>query len=417
MVPRSAVGGRRTAGEAVRAGGIPHQVDRVVGLATRRNAPAQERFPLAAGTPGLPDDERPDPLNPEITVRTRLTLTATLATALLLTSCGGGSDDAAGAGASGGSSGEALRVATEGTYAPFSFHDPANGNELTGYDVEVARAVGEKLGREVEFSETQFDAIFAGLEAGRIDFIANQIGVNPERQAKYLFSTPYTYSNGVVITRADDTSVSSLADVAGKRSAQSTTSNFAEVATGAGAQIEAVEGFTQAITLLKQSRVDVTINDSLAFLEYQKTTGDQDVKVAAEIDDPSESAFAFAQDSTELQTEVDGALEELRTDGTLAQISEKYFGEDVSTGDSEVEEAQQPTVQASAWDLVRDTAAPMAVATLKATIPLTAISFVVGLAIALVVALMRLSSVAVVSQLARTYISLIPAPRCWCSCS
>ncbi|MCZ2829152.1 amino acid ABC transporter substrate-binding protein [Modestobacter sp. VKM Ac-2986] len=269
-------------------------------------------------------------MNPETPVRTRLTLTATLATALLLTSCGGGSDDAAGAGASGGGSGEALRVATEGTYAPFSFHDPANGNELTGYDVEVARAVGEKLGREVEFSETQFDAIFAGLEAGRIDFIANQIGVNPERQAKYLFSTPYTYSNGVVITRADDTSVTTLADVAGKRSAQSTTSNFAEVATGAGAQIEAVEGFTQAITLLKQSRVDVTINDSLAFLEYQKTTGDQDVKVAVEIDDQSESAFAFAQDSTELQTEVDGALEELRTDGTLAQISEKYFGEDVS---------------------------------------------------------------------------------------
>jgi len=266
-------------------------------------------------------------------VRTRLTLTATLATALLLTSCGGSSDDAGSASASAsasGGSGDVLRVATEGTYAPFSFHDQANGNELTGYDVEVARAVGEKLGREVEFSETPFDAIFAGLEAGRVDLIANQIGVNPEREATYLFSTPYTYSNGVVITRADDTSVSSLADVAGKSSAQSTTSNFAEVATDAGAQIEAVEGFTQAITLLKQSRVDVTINDSLAFLEYQQTTGDQDVKVAVEIDDQSESAFAFRQDEADLQAQVDGALEELRTDGTLAEISEKYFGEDVS---------------------------------------------------------------------------------------
>ena len=178
--------------------------------------------------------------------------------------------------------------------------------------------------------ETLFDAIFAGLEADRYDVIANQIGVNPEREAKYLFSTPYTVSNGVVITRADDTSISSLADVAGKRSAQSTTSNFAQVATDAGAQIEAVEGFTQAITLLKQSRVDVTINDSLAFLEYQKSTGDEDVKIAAEIDDPSESAFAFRKDSADLQTQVDGALETLRADGTLAEISEKYFGEDVS---------------------------------------------------------------------------------------
>ncbi|QXG77803.1 amino acid ABC transporter substrate-binding protein [Modestobacter sp. L9-4] len=278
----------------------------------------------------MPDVDCPDPLNPEITVRTRLTLTAALATALLLTSCGGGdSDDAAGS-ASGSSSGGTIRVATEGTYAPFSFHDPANGNELTGYDVEVAQAVGDKLGMKVEFEETQFDGIFAGLEAKRFDMIANQIGVNPDRQAKYLFSTPYTYSNGVVITRADDTSVSSLADIAGKTSAQSTTSNFAEIATGAGAKIEAVEGFTQAITLLKQSRVDVTVNDSLAFLEYQKTTGDQGVKVAAELDDDSQSALLMRKDEADLQTKVNGALDQLRTDGTLTQISEKYFGEDVS---------------------------------------------------------------------------------------
>jgi len=266
-------------------------------------------------------------MKPEPTVRTRLPLTVALATTLLLTSCGGDSDTAGGGSASG--SEEVLRVATEGTYSPFSFHDPSS-NELTGYDVEVAEAVAEELGMEVEFSETQFDAIFAGLEAERYDVIANQIGVNPEREQKYLFSTPYTYSNGVVITRADDDSVSSLADIAGKTSAQSTTSNFAEIATEAGAQIEAVEGFTQAITLLKQSRVDVTVNDSLAFLEYQKTTGDEDVKVAAEIDDQSRSAFAFRKDSADLQARVDEALETLRADGTLAEISEKYFGEDVS---------------------------------------------------------------------------------------
>ncbi len=268
-------------------------------------------------------------MNPEPTVRTRLSTTIALATALLLTSCGGGSD--AGGSSSSGSSGssDVLRVATEGTYAPFSFHDPKS-NELTGYDVEVARAVGKELGKEVEFSETQFDAIFAGLEAKRYDVIANQIGVNPERQEKYLFSTPYTYSKGVVITRADDTSVSSLADVKGKTSAQSTTSNFAQTATEAGAKIEAVEGFTQAITLVKQKRVDLTINDSLAFLGYQKTTGDEDVKIAAEVGDTSESALTFRKDETDLQTQVDGALQKLKDDGTLAELSQKYFGEDVS---------------------------------------------------------------------------------------
>jgi cystine transport system substrate-binding protein len=262
-------------------------------------------------------------------VRKRLPLTVALAATLLLTACGGDSGDAGGGSASG--SGDVLRVATEGTYSPFSFHDPKS-NELTGYDVEVARAVGKELDMKVEFSETQFDAIFAGLEAKRYDVIANQIGVNAERQAKYLFSTPYTYSQGVVITRADDNSINSLADVKGKTSAQSTTSNFAEIATQAGAKIEAVEGFTQAITLLKQGRVDVTINDSLAFLEYQKTTGDKDVKVAAEVGDKSESALAFRKDEADLQTKVDGALKTLKDDGTLAKLSERYFGEDVSAG-------------------------------------------------------------------------------------
>jgi cystine transport system substrate-binding protein len=266
-------------------------------------------------------------------VRTRLSLTAALATAtataLLLTGCGGKSDDAAGG--SGGSSGGVLTVATEGTYSPFSFHDPKT-NELTGYDVEVARAVGKQLGKKVEFRETQFDSIFAGLEAKRFDVIANQIGVNPDRQAKYLFSTPYTYSHGVVITRADDDSVHSLADVKGKTSAQSTTSNFAQTATDAGAKIQAVEGFTQAITLLKQSRVDVTINDSLAFLQYQKSTGDKGVKVAASVGDKSESALTFRKDEAGLQKQVDGALTKLQADGTLSKLSEKYFGEDVSKG-------------------------------------------------------------------------------------
>jgi cystine transport system substrate-binding protein len=262
-------------------------------------------------------------------VRTRLSVTIALAAALLLTSCGGSST--AGGGSSSGPSGSSgvLRVATEGTYAPFSFHDPKS-NELTGYDVDVAKAVGKELGEKVQFSETQFDSIFAGLESNRYDMIANQVTINPQRQAKYLFSTPYTVSTGVVVTRADDDSVHSLADVKGKRSAQSTTSNFAQTATQAGAQVEPVEGFTQAITLLKQKRVDVTINDSLAVLEYQKTTGDKSVKIAATIDPPSDEALVFRKNSTDLQTKVDGALKSLRADGTLASISEKYFGEDVS---------------------------------------------------------------------------------------
>ena len=257
--------------------------------------------------------------------------TAVLALSALaaLTACG--SSDA-GSGAQGssetGAATDALRVGTEGTYSPFTFHDPET-DELTGYDVEVITAVAEELGREVEFSETTFDAIFAGLEAERYDVVANQVSITEERQATYDFSAPYTVSTGAVVTRTDDTRVTSLADIAGLTSAQSVTSNWAEVATTAGATVEAVEGFTQAVALLEQGRVDLTINDDLAVLNYLETTGSTTVQVAATTDDVTEQAFAFRKGDP-LAAEVDTALETLRADGTLAEISQEYFGEDVS---------------------------------------------------------------------------------------
>jgi cystine transport system substrate-binding protein len=262
----------------------------------------------------------------ELMIRTKLFVAAAAALgALTLAACGG---DSSGDGAAGGDGGATLKIATEGTYKPFTFHDKTN-NKLTGYDVEVADAIGKKLGRKIEYSETTFDSIFAGLEAKRYDVVANQVSVTPERQAKYAFSKPYTVSTGVVVTRADDSSVKTAADIKGKKSAQSSTSNWGEAARKGGAKVEAVEGFTQAITLLKQGRVDITINDNLAVLDYLKTSGDNSVKIAAKIGETTDQAFAFRKDSP-LAAEFDKALQELRTDGTIAKISEKWFGEDVS---------------------------------------------------------------------------------------
>ncbi len=195
--------------------------------------------------------------------------------------------------------------------------------------MDVIRAVGDKLGVSVEFTQTPWDSIFAGLEAKRYDLVANQVTVNDERTQKYDLSTPYTYSEGVIVTRADDNSITSLADLNGKTTAQSATSNWAQVARDAGANVESVEGFVQAITLLKDGRVDATVNDNLAVAEYQKQTSDTGVKVAGETGDTSEQAFAARKDSG-LMPDIDKALDELRADGTLAQISQKYFGTDVS---------------------------------------------------------------------------------------
>ena len=241
---------------------------------------------------------------------------AALLATLALAGCGNSADSST------------LRVGTEGTYSPFSFQGP--DGKLTGYDIEVVSAVGAKLGKQVEFTQTPFDSIFAGLEAKRFDLIANQVTITDERKAKYDLSEPYTVSEGVIVTRADDNSIKSLADLKGKTTAQSSTSNWAGVARNAGANVEAVEGFVQAIQLLKDKRVDATVNDTLAVGDYQRAKNDSSIKVAGKTGDTSDQAFAMLKGSG-LVADVNKALDELRADGTLKKISEKYFGTDVST--------------------------------------------------------------------------------------
>ena len=267
----------------------------------------------------------------------RLAVAGTMTTLLVgLAACGGGSSSTDGSseepakGASLASVQEegVLTVGTEGTYPPFTFHEGGSG-ELTGYDVEVTEAVAEELGVEVEFEETQWDAIFAGLDAGRFDVIANQVSITPEREADYAFSKPYTVSPGVIVVKDGDDSIASFDDLAGKTTAQSLTSNWYELAEESGAEIQDVEGWAEAVALLKQGRVDATVNDTLAVGEYQRTNNDAGIKIAGTTGDTSEQAFAARKDSG-LIADVNRALGELRADGTLKQISEKYFGSDVS---------------------------------------------------------------------------------------
>nr|WP_234920876.1 ABC transporter permease subunit [Mycobacteroides chelonae] len=300
----------------------------------------------------------------------------------------------------GGQAQESLRVGTEGVYAPFSFHDERTG-ELTGYDVDVARAVGEKLGRPVEFVEIPWDAIFAGLDAERFDVVANQVTITPERRAKYDLSTPYAVGEGVIVTRANDNTIHSLADIRGKVAAENATSNWSQIARDAGARVEAVEGFTQSITLLSQGRVDVVVNDSIAVYAYLASTGDPAVKIAGSTGERSEQGFA-ARKNSGLLPELNKALEQLSADGTLTRISEKYLKADAS-GTTKTEAAQGR----SNTQLVLDNLWPMARAMLTVTLPLTVISFTIGLVIALGVALARMSDRRVLSGLARIYISII----------
>ncbi|WP_424187071.1 ABC transporter substrate-binding protein/permease [Actinokineospora sp. G85] len=300
-----------------------------------------------------------------------------------------------------------VRVGTEGTYPPFSFHDPRT-QRLTGYDIEVVEAIADKAGWRLEFVETQWDAVFPALDAGRVDLIANQVSVNDERQAKYGMSDTYTYSRGVVVRRTGDESIKSLADIRGRTTAQSSTSNWAGVARAAGARVEAVEGFAQAAALLAQGRVDAIVNDNIAVLDYLASTGLTAVEIAGDAgQETSEQALAFRAGDQALREQANRALGALKADGTLREISQRYFEADVSVPGGGDADLSQGRGQRGTWEVVGATAWPMFVGLVKVTIPLTALSFAIGLALALFVALARISHYRALSGLARAFISLI----------
>lgn len=219
-----------------------------------------------------------------------------------------------------------LIVGTEGTYPPFTFHDETG--KLTGFDVEIAQEVAKRLDVEAEFLETQWDAMFAGLDAERFDMVANQVGINDERKESYEFSDPYITSTAVlVVPKGSD--IKTFEDLEGKLSAQSLTSNYAETAKSFGAELEGVEGFNQAIELLNSGRVDATVNDNLTVLDFLKQRPDANIEIVDRSEDAAQSGLLFRQGSGEIVEEVNKALAEMIEDGTYEEISNKWFGENV----------------------------------------------------------------------------------------
>lgn len=221
-----------------------------------------------------------------------------------------------------------IRIGTEGTYAPFTFHD-SNG-KLTGFDVDIAKEVAKRIGVKTEFVETKWDGMIAGLDSNRFDIVVNEVGITKERQQKYDFSNPYIVSKAVLIVRKDDNSIKKFSDLKGKKSAQSLTSNLAQIATANGADLVQVNGFNQAIDLLNSKRVDATVNDSLSFYDLIKQKPDTQLKVVATDKNADKDAIILKKNKKELLDAINKALGSMKADGTYLKISKKWFGTDVS---------------------------------------------------------------------------------------
>lgn len=221
-------------------------------------------------------------------------------------------------------------VATEGTWAPWTYHD--ENDQLVGYDVEVAQAIAEKLGVTATFVEGEFDGLLAGLEAGRYDIMANGVDITPERAEKYSFSTPYAYNRTAVIVRGDNGDIQAMEDLAGKRTANTITSTYAAVAEQYGAEVTGVDDLNQTFELLLSGRVDATLNAEVSYYDYMNAHPDADIKIACLDSESTQASIPMreGEETASLLEAVNGALAELSEDGTLTELSNKYFGGDIS---------------------------------------------------------------------------------------
>ena len=281
--------------------------------------------------------------------RTFISLMSVMAAAGVLTLAGcssnsGSSAAASGAASSAASTGAAdqlaaiqtngkLVVALEGAWQPWSYHDESD--TLVGYDVEVSRAIAEKLGVEPEYVESDWDSLFAGLDAGRFDIVCNGVEVTDERAKTYNFTTPYGYIHTALAVRKDNEDIKSFEDLKGKTTANSLASTYMELAESYGATVQGIDTLEETIQLLTAGRIDATLNADVSFYDYLNVHPDADFKLVAQTEDASHVAIPVRKgdDSASLLEALNTAIEELRADGTLKALGEKYFGQDISLED------------------------------------------------------------------------------------
>lgn len=230
---------------------------------------------------------------------------------------------------SSGGGGNELVIGIDDKFAPMGFRD--ENNEIVGFDIDYARAAAEKMGMEVKFQPIDWKAKESELSSGRIDLIWNGYTITDERKEKVLFTKPYL-ENSQVVAVLEGSDIASIADLAGSNVGLQSLSSAADALNGSEihSQVKSISEFPDnvlALSDLKNGRVDAVVIDEVV-MKYYMSKEEGTYKILDEALAPEQYGIGVKKGNEELLDKLQKALDELNAEGSAAQISEKWFGED-----------------------------------------------------------------------------------------
>ena len=216
-----------------------------------------------------------------------------------------------------------LIVGTEPSFPPFEMTE---NDTYVGFDIDLANAIGEKLGRKVEIKTMGFDALIPALKSGQIDLIASAMSATEERKKQVDFTDPYYIGGSVIVVRKDNTDIRGWDDIAGKTVAVQAGSKPADFAEKQGALLKQFDANYQCLQELQVGASEAAALDKAVALYYISKGGLSDLKVVGEPKKLAGSAMAINKGNEKELKEINAALQAMKKDGTYTKLYQKWFG-------------------------------------------------------------------------------------------
>lgn len=303
-----------------------------------------------------------------------------------------------------------ITIGTSGTYYPFTYSN--NGN-LEGFEIDIWNEIGKKLNYNIKFKTASFSGLFGMLESGKVDTLANQITLTNERKEKYFFTDSTVYSGAQIIVKQDNNSIKSFDDLIGKKVGVDLGSNYEQIVKdkdkNGNIKIITYQNTDAAFNELLLGRIDAVVIDKVSAIAAIKEKN-LNLQLAGKPIDKIENAYPFlkTKENENLIKDINSALLDMKNDGSLKAISEKWLGTNVTTPNNN--ESDTESLKSSKGTLSFDfmyslKLIPMLIKAMKTTISLSVFGMILGLIIGIALAIIRIYKIPIIKQLAEIYIS------------